>query len=35
MSDLFSKLKPNNGYVIAEIACGHEGSQSKLKKIID
>jgi len=35
MSDLFSKLQPNNGYVIAEIACGHEGDPKKLKKLID
>jgi|TARA_B100000929_G_scaffold61954_1_gene47034 N,N'-diacetyllegionaminate synthase len=35
MSDLFSKLQPNKGYVIAEIACGHEGDPTKLKKLID
>ena len=35
MDDFFSKLKPNNGCVIAEIACGHEGNPAKLKKLID
>ena len=35
MDDFFSKLKPNNGCVIAEIACGHEGNPTKLKKLID
>ncbi|MBT5400371.1 NeuB family protein [bacterium] len=32
---LFEKLKPENGYVIGEIACGHEGNIDKLEKIID
>ena len=35
MSDLFSKLQPNKGYVIAEIACGHEGDIIKFKRLID
>ncbi len=32
---LFKKLRPENGYVIGEIACGHEGDREKLKILID
>ena len=28
-------LKPNNGFVIGEIACGHEGKLDRLLKLID
>ena len=35
MNKLFDKFKPENGYVIAETACGHEGDVIKLKKLID
>ena len=35
MSELFDKLIPVNGCVIAETACGHEGDTKKLKKLID
>jgi N,N'-diacetyllegionaminate synthase len=32
---LFDKLLPENGYVIGETACGHEGDIEKLKQLID
>ncbi len=34
MNELFENLEPENGYVIAEIACGHEGDKKKLKNLI-
>ena len=35
MKDLFQELVPQNGFVIGETACGHEGDPKKLKKLID
>lgn len=35
MSNLFEFLKPENGYVIGETACGHDGDINKLKQLID
>ncbi len=35
MDKLFDKFLPENGYVIGETACGHEGSIEKLKQLID
>lgn len=35
MDSLYEKLVPESGYVIAEIACGHEGDLDKLKQLID
>jgi len=32
---MFEDLKPENGYVIAETACGHEGDPKKLMQLID
>lgn len=32
---LFQELKPMNGFVVGEIACGHEGSLEKLNQLID
>ena len=31
----YEMLIPENGYVIAELACGHEGSVSKFKELVD
>mgnify|MGYP001212852070 CR=1 FL=1 len=31
----FDQLIPSNGYVIGELACGHEGDISKCQKLID
>ncbi|MFA5156133.1 MAG: N-acetylneuraminate synthase family protein [Candidatus Omnitrophota bacterium] len=31
----YEDLIPENGYVVAEIACGHGGDPAKLKKLID
>ena len=35
MSQLFERLIPENGYVIGETACGHEGDINKLEELID
>lgn len=32
---MYKKLVPENGYIIAETACGHEGDPKKLKQLID
>ena len=31
----YAQLTPENGYVIGEIACGHEGDIAKLKLLVD
>ena len=31
----FDGLKPEKGFIIGEIACGHEGDSQKLKQLID
>ena len=35
MNQLFERLIPENGYVIGETACGHEGDINKLEELID
>ena len=35
MKELFQRLVPENGFVIGETACGHDGDIAKLKKLID
>ena len=35
MKDLFQRLLPENGFVIGETACGHEGDIDKLEQLID
>ena len=35
MKELFEKLVPENGIVIGETACGHDGDIAKLKQLID
>ena len=35
MSQLFERLIPENGYVIGETACGHDGDINKLEELID
>ena len=35
MNKLFDKLLPENGYVVGETACGHEGDIKKLEQLID
>ena len=32
---IYENLRPENGIIIAELACGHEGDLKKFKKIID
>ena len=31
----YEELIPENGYIIAEVACGHDGDVNKLKQLID
>ena len=35
MNQLFERLIPENGHVIGETACGHEGDINKLEELID
>ena len=35
MDQLFSDFIPENGHIIAETACGHDGDISKLEQLID
>jgi spore coat polysaccharide biosynthesis protein SpsF len=35
VKELFQRLVPENGFVIGETACGHDGDITKLKKLID
>ncbi|MCF7907786.1 MAG: N-acetylneuraminate synthase family protein [Candidatus Omnitrophica bacterium] len=35
MNKLYENLLPKNGYVIGELACGHEGDFKKLKQLIE
>ena len=35
MNSLFERLTPENGYVIGETACGHDGDINKLEELID
>ena len=35
LKNIYNSFIPENGIVIAEVACGHEGSVFKFKKIID